>query len=119
MIFSIAVLCFFSCNNGDQIVKLLASDNINDLINGANMAGASGNKEFVPLLLKNAADLRTSTSIWHYGVNVYKAKMDALKKIFQKEPPNEIIFNKVDSVIIHFYEQLYRKEQIDSTNHFK
>jgi hypothetical protein len=100
-----------SCNKDEKIIELLNSSNINEIIRGAEKAGASGKKKFVPMLLKNDGDLRTSTSVWHYGVSVYKAKMDALKEIFQINPPNEIVFYKVDYTIIEFYTELYKKER--------
>jgi hypothetical protein len=100
---------FLGCNRDERIINLLNSDNINEIIAGAKKAGASKNKKYVPLLLKNAADFRTSTSLSHYGVSVYRAKMEALKEIFGKDPPNEISY-KLDSSIIHFYTELYKEE---------
>ena len=94
-----------SCNSNEQITALLNSNVKDDIILGSNKAGESGKKQFIPLLLKNAADERRSTNFNFKGVTVYQAKMDALRKIFKKEPPVKITY-KLDSTIIKFYIQL-------------
>jgi len=108
--FLILVIIFMDCNTDEHIEKLLNSDNINEIIEGAKKAGDSGDQKYVPSLLWCSADLRTSTSMHFYGVSVYQAKMEALRKIFKKDPPTQIIFNHVDSTIIKFYEGLYKEQ---------
>jgi hypothetical protein len=103
------IVIYFGCNSDSRIEKLLSSENLNDNINGAIKAGDKGNKKFIPLLLKNAADWSMSTHISFYGVSVYQAKMRALEKIFKISPPTEITY-KPDSAIIKFYTELYNKE---------
>jgi len=90
-----------SCQNKKRIYSLLNSNDKNDVIIGAYLAGESGKKEFAPLLLKNAWDERTSTNIQFKGFTVYQEKMIALKKIYKKDPPNVITYMP-DSSVIHF-----------------
>lgn len=99
----------FSCNSDKDITKLLSSDVKDDIILGAIKAGESEDKKFVPLLLKNAADWRRSTSFDFKGMTVYRAKMEALRKIYKMEPPVEIKTDP-DSTVIKFYTALYEKE---------
>lgn len=101
----IFILIFFvstSCNSDAKIIQLLNSKTKEDVILGAYKAGKSGNKKFIPLLLKNADDSRRSTNIRFIGITVYQAKMEALKDILKKDPPIEISY-KTDSLVIKFY----------------
>jgi hypothetical protein len=64
MIGILSLFIFNSCGNNDnKIIRLLNSEHKDDVISGAYMAGESSNKQFVPLLLKNANDVRTSTNL--------------------------------------------------------
>lgn len=103
-------LAMFSCNSDKRITELLNSRVKDDIILGATKAGESGKKKFTPLLLKNAEDWRTSTNFNYKGVSVYQAKMEALRKIFKKNPPTKITY-KPDSTIITFYTELFLKEK--------
>ena len=109
LIFILSLLVFDSCNNDKEILRLLNSERKEDVISGAYKAGESGDKQFVPLLLKDANDVRTSTNIKFLGYNVYQEKMIALKKIFKQDPPVEIV-DKPDSIIIKFYMELSTKQ---------
>jgi hypothetical protein len=102
------LLLFFSCNHDPEIVSLLKSDQTNEVILGAFKAGESGDDKFVPLLLGNCDDSRTSTSIQFKGFSVYQEKMIALRKIYKKEPPVKIT-RIPDSVVIKFYIQYSKK----------
>ena len=100
-----------ACNNDSKITRLLKSEKAYEVILGAFEAGESGNKKFVPLLLDNCADERSTTNIQFKGFTVYEEKMAALRKIYKKEPPVKISW-KPDSTIIKFYIE-YAKENID------
>ena len=91
-----------SCQNDREILNLLNSQEKEDIIRGAYLAGESGDKKFSPMLLKNVNDVRTSTNLKFKGYNVYQEKMIALNKIYKQSPPVQIT-NKPDSVIIKFY----------------
>lgn len=105
LIFGFFLFLLVGCNNDKKIFELLASEDKEDIILGAYKAGESGDKKFVPALLKNADDKRSSTNIRFMGMTVYQAKMGALKKIFNSLPPNQINY-KPDSTIIKFYIRL-------------
>lgn len=108
-LFSIlSLISVASCNNDEKIIKLLNSKDKEDVISGAYKAGESGDKEFVPLLLKNSDDPRRSTNLQYKGITVYQAKMIALRKIFKQDPPEEITY-ETDSLIIKFYTELSQK----------
>jgi hypothetical protein len=96
------------CNYDEKIATLLNSSKKNDIILGAYLAGESHKLEFVPLLLRNANDVRISTNIRFKGMSVYQEKMIALKKIFKLGPPTEIT-EKPDSLIINFYTLKYNQ----------
>lgn len=98
-----------SCENRDRIIDLLRSQEKDDVIKGAYLAGESGNKEFVPLLLNNAWDFRRSTNLRFKGYSVYEEKMIALKKLFGKAPSVKITFEP-DSTVIDFYINLSREK---------
>lgn len=107
-IYCLLLLLILSCNKNEKIYSLLSSHDKNDLISGAYKAGESGKKEFIPLLLKNADDFRTTTNLKFKGITVYQQKMIALKNIFKVEPPNRIT-SLPDSSIIKFYIDLHEK----------
>jgi hypothetical protein len=101
-----AVLVFLSCNNEVEICKLLNSKDKDEIIRGAFEAGNTGNKKYIPLLLKNANDCRCSTNIHFKGISVYEAKMFAIKKISKKESP-ATIGRMPDSLVIRYYMSLF------------
>ena len=104
------ILAFFSCNkdkDDKEICKLLNSKDKDEIIKGAFEAANTGNKKYIPLLLKNANDNRRSINIKFKGYSVYQAKMLAIKKISKKEPPR-IIDKLSDSLIINYYILLYK-----------
>jgi hypothetical protein len=105
--YGLIFLIFFSCNNNKKIIELLNSNEKEDVILGAYKAGETGDKQFVPLLLKNIDDPRRSTNLKFKGITVYQAKMEALEDIFKKKAPAKITY-KVDSTIINFYTRLYQ-----------
>jgi len=103
LIILIHVLIFTaSCQNDSKILILLKSHQKEEIIKGAYLAGESGNKIFSPLLLQNANDVRTSTSLKYKGYNIYQEKMIALSKIYKQRPPAQITSNP-DSSVIKFY----------------
>ena len=104
--FLICSLVGLSCSKKKQeVIKLLKSNDKDDIISGAYYAGESKSQDYVPLLLNNAADPRATTNIEYYGISVYQAKMIALGKIFNKYPPNKIT-RIPDSGVISFYTKL-------------
>lgn len=110
------VLCFLSlltisCNKDKQIQELLNGHTATEIIEGANMAGESGNKKYVPLLLKNAYKPRASTDLRHKGFTVYTEVMYALNQIFHIKPPHKFgdILESPDSLNISFYTSLWLK----------
>ena len=105
LIFILSLSFFSSCNNDKEIIRLLNSELKDDVILGAYKAGESGDKQFIPFLLKDANDVRTSTNVKFLGYNVYQEKMIALRKIFKQEPPVKIK-DKPDSIVIKFYIEL-------------
>jgi hypothetical protein len=94
-----------SCTSDTEIIRLLKSSNHNDVILGAFEAGETGDRKFIPLLINNADDPRTSNMLEFKGFSVYQEKMLALQKIFKKSPPVRITYMP-DSVVIHFYIEL-------------
>jgi hypothetical protein len=94
-----------ACDNSKEIEKLLNSNEKNDVILGAYMAGEKKDKLFIPLLLKNADDPRTSHELRFKGLSVYQQKMTALRKIFNVEAPVKITY-RPDSTVIKFYSEL-------------
>ena len=100
--FLISLFVGLSCSNKKEIVGLLKSNDKDDIISGAYSAGESESRDYIPLLLANAADYRRSTNLRYYGITVYQAKMIALGKIFKKYPPIEVAPTP-DSVVISFY----------------
>ena len=100
---------FISCNSNKEITRLLNSEEKEDIILGSYKAGESGDKQFVPLLLKNAADPRRSTNLRFKGISIYQSKMGALKKIFKLEPTIKIS-REPDSLVIKFYTELSEKQ---------
>lgn len=101
----LAGIILFSCNNDDEIFSLLNSNETDDVIKGAYLAGESKKEKFIPLLLKDIADVRTSTNLKFKGYNIYQEKAIALGKIFGKQPSVKIT-NKPDSLVIKFYREL-------------
>lgn len=97
-----AVLVFLSCNEEVEICKLLNSKDKDEIIRGAFEAGNTGDKKYIPLLLKNANDCRRSTNLKFKGYSVYQAKMTAIKKISKKESP-VTIGRMPDSLVIKYY----------------
>lgn len=93
------------CSSREDIIKLLKSNDKNEIILGAYKAGESQNKEYVPLLLLNPFDARRSTNLRFYGITVYQEKMNALAKIFHENPPEKIGVNP-DSAVVFFYKKL-------------
>jgi hypothetical protein len=106
IIFSLILFIASSCNSDEKIEKLLRSNDKEDMIEGAYRAGETGNKKFVPLLLRNAYDPRGTTNLKFKGISVYQSKMGALKKILKQEPPVTIT-RKPDSLVIKFYTETY------------
>lgn len=103
-------ICHLIAHSDWQIERLLNSTHTTNQVKGAYRAGESGNKIFIPLLLKNADDPSTSTNISFYGATVYQQKMLALQKIFKQAPPTPIS-DKPDSVVIKFYIELAKQQQ--------
>jgi len=108
LIFSI-ILAMASCQSKSKIIALLESQEKDDIIKGAYLAGESGDKEFIPFLLSGAWDFRRSTNFQFKGYSIYEEKMIALKKIFGKAPPVEITYMP-DSTVIDFYIRLSKKD---------
>lgn len=108
ILYSLIFTICMSCNTDEKIIELLNSADKEEIISGAYKAGEEGDKKFVPYLLKDAYDERRSTNIRFKGITVYQAKMIALKKIFQQEPPEKITY-RADSVIVKFYTALFKK----------
>ena len=100
-------LFLFACENkyDTNAIKMLINsknDNPNEILYGAFLAGESGKKEFIPLLLTNANDIRMGSDIRFKGFTVYQEKMIALEKILKIKPPVKITIEP-DSTIIKFY----------------
>jgi len=106
----ITIVCNNSCQNKKRIYNLLQSDNKDDIIRGAYLAGESEDSTYVPLLLKNAWDARMSTSLSFKGFTVYQEKMFALKRICKREPPVPITYLP-DSAVILFYSKLFQENK--------
>ena len=87
---------------------MLKSQNSNELILGTWKAGESGKPKFIPLLMSNCNDVRSSSNIHFKGFTVYQEKMYAMRKISKKEPPVKIT-EVPDSAVIKFYMK-YAKE---------
>ena len=107
-LFVIIVLLFLcKCKSeNNKISELLRSTQKDDIIYGAFLASNSNNEDFVPLLLKDANDIRSTTMLKFKGKSVYQEKMIALKKIYKISPPRKITMDP-DSVIINYYDSIY------------
>ena len=99
------ILTLEACSKDEEIQRLLKSKNIDNIINGAVMAGDSGDRKYATLLLTDAADQRATTMLRFKGYSIYQVKMYALEKIFKHSPPVKIT-SEVDSVVIKYYENL-------------
>lgn len=118
--FNETIILFFmlldiSCSHDREIIRLLESNNSNNVILGAFKAGETGDEKFVPLLLNNCSDIRGSTNIHFKGFTVYQEKMIALRKIYKKDPPNKITY-RPDSAIIKYYLELSKKKYSQMTS---
>jgi len=115
------VFCYLgSCHRKNEIFSLLNSHEKEDLIKGSYEAGESGNEEFVPLLLKNANDIRVSTNLKFKGYNVYQEKMMALSKIYKRKPPVPIT-SKPTQLLLNFtpgYRKIMLVKYLWVNNHF-
>lgn len=108
--FSILIVLLIACNRDKQIIQLLNSVKSRDIIIGAYKAGETGDKKFVPLLLRNANDPRSTTYIKFKGFTVCQEKMVALRKIFKTEPP-VVITRNPDSTVKKFYNDLSKRDK--------
>jgi|GEM_PF-2436202 hypothetical protein len=104
-------LMLVSCNRDKEIRRLLNSNIPNEIIEGAYKAGETADEQYVPLLLKNAADGREGTSLQFALLTVYSEKMFALERILHVSPPHPFwkIKTPPDSVNIKFYSALWQK----------
>lgn len=111
ILFSLLIICS-SCNGKSEkeIKRLLNSDKLGEIIEGAFEAGESGDKEYVPLLLHNAGNPSVTSSLHFKGFSEYQEKMYALKKILDVDPPHPVIggHSEPDSVNIKFYMQYWK-----------
>lgn len=105
------VLILFSCDHDKEIRHLLNSRIPNEIIDGAYKAGETADEQYVPLLLKNAADGREGSSLHFALLTVYSVKMFALERILHVSPPHPFwkIKTPPDSVNIKFYSALWQK----------
>lgn len=98
-------LLFLSCSflsREKKIHDLLNSDNKTNIIKACNLMSNISDTLFVPKLLETPYDSRVSHHKKYYGVSVYQAKMNALKRISNQSPPNTINY-KVDTTNVKFY----------------
>ena len=114
------LIAFLGCNsdhlnkqdqsnaNKEYIDNLIASDNTNDRVHGIYLIGESKDSSYLKYLLEDLDDIRTSTLSRFKGISIYQAKIIALKKLSNKNPPNSISY-KPDSVNINFYINLFKK----------
>jgi hypothetical protein len=104
-------LMLLSCDHDSEIRHLLNSNIPNEIIEGAYKAGETADEQYVPLLLKNAADGREATSLHFALLTVYSEKMFALERILHVSPPHPFWKIKMppDSVNIKFYSALWQK----------
>ena len=98
----LSILIITSCNQNDEIIKLLSSDETNDIVAGAYKAGETHEKKFVPFLLKDAYDPSMSTDLFYKGITVYQAKMTALEKILNVKAPKVITYQPDSAVLKYF-----------------
>jgi hypothetical protein len=107
MIFLLLVL--MSCNQDKEIQQLLHSEKPTEIMEGAYKAGTSGDKKYVPLLLKNANNPSASTALHWKGFTVYTEVMFALERIYKVRPPHSYdgVLVLPDSVNIKFYSALW------------
>jgi hypothetical protein len=111
LILLFSVLLLVSCDHDKEIRHLLNSLIPNEIIDGAYKAGETADEQYVPLLLKNAADGREGTSLHLALLTVYSVKMFALERILHVSPPHTFwkIKTPPDSVNIKFYTALWQQ----------
>ncbi|WP_426669555.1 hypothetical protein ACPPVU_25485 [Mucilaginibacter sp. McL0603] len=109
VLFSLLVIVT-SCQRDKEITRLLNSNKPGEIIQGTYEAGMSGDKKYVPLLLKDADNPAVSTALHFKGFSVYTEKMYALERILHVKPPHP--YNGIlvipDSVNIKFYNNYWR-----------
>jgi hypothetical protein len=105
------VFVLMACNKDKEIRLLLTSKKTTSRCQGAWEAGETGNKEYIPLLLKNANDASASTSLRFKGFTVYTETMYALERISHLKPPHPYggILIPPDTDNIRFYSSLWHK----------
>ncbi len=108
IIYILSFFMFFSCERdiesikNTEIVRLISSDKVEDNIRGYYIIGEQKNIDLIDKLFDDISDVRISHHYRYKGISVYQSKMIALKKIFGKEPPQNIT-NVVDTTITNFY----------------
>ncbi len=107
--FLVLTLSLIACTSDEDIIRLMKSQNSEDVYEGIMLSARTKDKKFVPLLLENPEDIRIS-NLSGRGQNLYQGKMDALAKIFDVNPPKQISYAP-DTAIINFYRRLYEQEK--------
>jgi len=93
--------CSFNKNKED-VTMLLKSNNLSDKMNAYYIIGENRDANYIDSLLTNLDDPRISNNLRYKGMSIYQCKIEALKKISKKNPPNEIN-NRPDSTNIKYY----------------
>ncbi len=94
-----------------EIRKLINSNDKGSLVEGFNLVGESKDTSFVRDIFTNPDDPRVSNNSRFKGISVYQAKMTAIKKITQTEPPAKITY-KPDTSIINFYMMVAKNKKL-------
>ena len=105
LILLLCLLITSACDKDKEIRRLLRGRTNTERIEGAFEAAKSGNKAYVPLLLRNAGDPGASTSLRWKGQTVCGVTMWALDTILHVKPPHkyELFLTDPDSANIKFY----------------
>lgn len=100
VLLSLLISCFPKDNSG--IETLIKSDRLEDKMRAYYLIGEEKDTNYLQFLIEDINDSRVSNHLNFKGMSMYQCKVNALKKISNLEPPNEVTY-KPDSVNIIFY----------------
>jgi len=97
----IGITFLWGCKDRSHIKAYLTSSDQDSIIIGMYMLEAK-DSNYIKHIFDDPFDQRITHKRKHYSESVYQAKMNAMKRISEKEPPKQITRNP-DSTIIEFY----------------
>lgn len=105
---------FCSCTSSsrqEKVRSLLESDDQTEVIEGCNELKTVKDTMFVSAILLDPYDQRISHNLKFKGISVYQAKMNALRRISNLNPPNKVNY-LLDSTNVLFYLNWARTQKL-------